>query len=246
MTGCFVVLHTPGENKIRDACALGLRTYMSSCLSELDTPTIRITSSDDVKSFLLSTPEFKLDYKGWDTEYRGSPYIKEKARPKGWQYGPIGIWASNFYAWKVFLTTDYDYLLIFENDVKVEDNFFELFSSYINELPQDWEVFHQYVPPMPFQQRAQHKPITKNTSISYQTWSNAAYAISRKGAERMIEDVSKGIYLPLDWQWFKQRNQYKTYTVSPKSPIGCSLVDVRSTYQYTDQFVDLSFLKDEL
>lgn len=245
MNGCFKVFHTPRESKIRDTCEENIRKYMSLYLPELETPTIRVSSIENVKEFLLKTPEFKIDYTGWDPYFMGQ-YNKDKARAKGWLYGAIGVWASNFYAWKNFLTTEHDYLLIFENDVILDDNFFQLFTTYLEELPEDWEVFHQYVPDTTFQQRKNAKSISDNISVSYQTWSNAVYAISRKGAERMMEEVGKGIYLPLDWQWFKQRKEYKTYTVRPKSPTGCKLANIRSSWQHNDSFVKLSFLEKDL
>jgi GR25 family glycosyltransferase involved in LPS biosynthesis len=245
MSGCFKVFHTPKESKTRDICEENIKKYMSLYLPELETPTIRITNSEQVKDFLLTTPEFKLNYQGWDPDFYGQ-YKKNEARPSGWLYGAIGIWASNFYAWKKFLATEHDYLLIFENDVILDDNFFQLFTTYLEELPEDWEVFHQYVPDTTFQQKKRAKSISDNISVSYQTWSNAVYAISRKGAERMMEEVGKGIYLPLDWQWFKQRKEYKTYTVRPKSSTGCKLANIRSSWQHNDSFVKLSFLEKDL
>jgi len=245
MNGCFLVLNTPLESKARDRCATDIRNYMLKHLDELQSPTIRISDSEGVKNFLIANPEFKLDYAGWDPFFLGK-YDKSKAKAQGWLYGAIGVWASNFYGWKNFLKTEYDYLLIFENDILLDTNFFEIFNEYVHELPEDWDVFHQYVPDTTYKQKTRNSPISKNISISYQTWSNAVYAISKKGAKKMLVDVQKGIYLPLDWQWFKQRDQYKTYTVAPKSPMGCKLANILSSYQHKDAFQNLSFLEKEL
>ena len=41
--------------------------------------------------------------------------------------GVVGVWASNFLAWKNLLESDYDAVIIFEDDAEMKDNFFEMF-----------------------------------------------------------------------------------------------------------------------
>lgn len=55
--------------------------------------------------------------------------------------GFIGLWVSTLHAFHELIESDYDSLLILEDDVKLVDNFESIFKQCLTELPDDWGMF---------------------------------------------------------------------------------------------------------
>jgi GR25 family glycosyltransferase involved in LPS biosynthesis len=135
------------------------------------------------------------------------------------------VWASNYLAYKKFLETDYDTLIIFEDDILVSKNFREIVTMYMQELMPIWDFFSFFVPDDSLfaYNEVAHDLGEEYTCRSYQQWSCAGYAVSRKGAQRAVEDVeSRGINCPVDWYIFNFRMKqeadqmkFNTFTVKP-------------------------------
>jgi GR25 family glycosyltransferase involved in LPS biosynthesis len=243
---CYTVFHIDKPDKsssdyVREHCVKKIREYVT--FDNLDSPTISIKTLDEVKSFLSSNPSFILDPKGFDPEYKRKEhyYNKEEASSKGWQLSTIGIWASSYTAYKNFLQSDYDYLLIFEDDILVKDNFMKTFLSYLKELPTSWDVFYHFNPEVNVKVR---EVISENICRPNQIWSNACYVVSRQGAKKIVESAEKepGVYLPIDWHILKQQHMFDTYTVRPRRDSACRLVSVNSTYYIFENMQDLTGL----
>lgn len=154
--------------------------------------------------------------------------------------GIIGIVASNYLAYKRFLETDKDVMFLFEDDALVSANFAQIAEQYIRELPEDWEFFTLFVPDdciqwfsypranQPWVKSNDGGPTTydlgkPNVVRSYQDWSCAGYAVSRRGAEAAVEDLeANGISDPIDWYIFNLRHlggqkYFNTYSIHPTS-----------------------------
>jgi GR25 family glycosyltransferase involved in LPS biosynthesis len=247
---CFYVFHTEEnkQNSPRNICSKNIHDFASNYFKELDSSTFKIVDDKGLTNFLNNNNRFLIDPTGWDPSHRTmlNSYKKEKASPKGWTYGALGIWASNYTAWKNFLNTEYEYLLLFEDDLFLENNFFELMSDYLSLLPNGWDVFHQYAPENSFNKSIKilegKYPICK----PYQSWSNAVYLLSRSGAKKAVLEVeSNPVFLPADWFFFKQLKLFNIYTVAPGADMGCRLLDIKSTHNGQD-FVDISHLVNDL
>jgi GR25 family glycosyltransferase involved in LPS biosynthesis len=115
------------------------------------------------------------------------------------------------------------------------------FLSYINELPTGWELYYHYNPGPAWKLTQQ---VSENLCRPYQMWSNACYAISRKGAEKAIQSAEEnpGIYLPIDWHFLKQLDKFDVYTVRPNKEVGCRLANIESTYLKFENQHDLTEL----
>ena len=114
----------------RKVCFKKVNTLLGATLQEAQTPTVSIKTLDELKAFMLEYPMVNIDGKGFDTTQAGmKKYNKEIANPTGWYLSEIGIMASHYVAWKNFLNTEYEYMLLFEDDVYVDDNFLELFAE---------------------------------------------------------------------------------------------------------------------
>ena len=212
---CFEVFHTDTGNALRNASYDGILEKMNF-LPRLGSPTYYLNTVDKAEKFVNEHPDFKINT------------VEDYCQP-GETFPPssgvVGVWASNYMAYKKFLETDYDTLLLFEDDVILSQNFRIVAERYLEELMPAWDFFSFFVPDdslFAYNPHI-HDLGDDNTCRSYQQWSCAGYAVSRKGAEKAVEDVqSQGITAPIDWYIFnfrmkQEQNQarFATYTVKP-------------------------------
>jgi GR25 family glycosyltransferase involved in LPS biosynthesis len=215
---CFEIFHTDSGNKFRNQSYDNVLSEMAG-IPRLTSPTIYLNTVEKVNQFLTDTPKFKVNT------------VEDYCQP-GETFPPssgvIGVWASNYTAYKNFLETDKDILILFEDDIVLSKNFAYILNSYLMELPEDWEFFSPFVPDDSLFAYNEMKHSFNNdylTCRSYQQWSCATYVVSRAGAKRAIENIeSMGITAPIDWYVFNFRmkqedNQIKfnTYTIKPNS-----------------------------
>ena len=223
----------------RQANAKKSKAYLKNYLPELNSETIKIDSQETLEKFLFENTEFKVDPDGYDPENFEPIYRKDESAPLGWKYGQIGIWASNYTAWINFLKTDYDYVMLVEDDVFFKEGSFEVFEECLSQLPADWEIYHFCVPKRKIMFKEQPKNINSKISFPYINDSNACYIINRKGVSKLLEQVSEGIFLPLDWHWFKQP-LFNIYATRDDIETYCDLINVQSTHWETQNFKKLS------
>lgn len=242
---CCTVFHAdkPAEKPheyIREFCVKSITSIIP--FETLDTPTVFIKNIEEVKKFLKDSPEFILDPKGYDPEHNRSnnEYDRNKANPQGWRYSTIGIWASSYTAYKNFLKSEYDYLLIFEDDMLIQNDFMDVFTTHFSELPDGWDVYYHFNAGSP----RLAKKITEHLARPNQMWSNAAYVMSRKGAEKAVQSVetAPGAYLPIDWHFLKQLNIFDIYTSQQNKYSACRLARVASSYHGLEEYKDLTGL----
>jgi GR25 family glycosyltransferase involved in LPS biosynthesis len=215
---CYEVFHTDTGNILRNKSYDGILEALSF-LPRLGSPTVYLNTADKVKSFVSQTPGFKVNT------------VHDYCQP-GETFPPsagvIGVWASNYTAYKNFLETDKDILILFEDDIILSKNFKDILNSYLMELPEDWEFFSPFVPDDSLFAYNEMKHSFNNdylTCRSYQQWSCATYVVNRAGAKRAIENLeSIGITAPIDWYIFNFRMKqedgqirFNTYTVKPNS-----------------------------
>lgn len=250
---CYKVFHINESNqeistKVRNTCVKKINKVLQN-VDILDTPTVNIKTDNEVVEFLKNNPEFKLDGKGWDPNlsqriYKTTQFKKENQQ--GWQYGPLGIWASNYTAWKNFVESDYEYALFMEDDLYIENDFLELATKYINQLPADWEIFHMYAPQPPTRKAF---AVGEDVSLPYQCWSLACYFITKEAAKKLLAEIAEenfSIYLPVDWHFFRRQDILTNmYTVRPFSNKGCRLTNVFSTYFYMQTPFDMTSLVEK-
>ena len=127
--------------------------------------------------------------------------------------GAVGLWVGTYLAYKTFLSTDADALLIFEDDVVVSKNLFKVLGYYASELPDDWDILSLLIPWDNVQAYTnQHDIINKEILCKiYQNWSTGGYMISRKAAEYTIKDIeSNGISAPIDFYLYNFRYDNQT------------------------------------
>ena len=212
----YEVFHVDTGNELRNKCTQEIIDRMGN-MPRLGSPTIYLNTKEKVEEFKAANKKFKVNT------------VHDYAQP-GETFPPsagvVGVWASNYLAYKNFLNTDKEILFLFEDDAFLSKNFYPVVSKYIQELPNDWEFCSLVVPDDSlFAYNQSHDYGAAHLCKSYQQWSCAGYMVSRRGAEAAIKDVeSRGFGAPIDWYIFNFRmkpeeNQtvFNTYTVKPNA-----------------------------
>lgn len=217
LNAAFEVFHIDTGNDHRNQSYDHILKTMRS-VDRLNSPTIYLDTKEKMEEFLKSNLSFKVNT------------VEDYAQP-GETFPPssgvVGVWASNYLAYKNFLNSDKELLFLFEDDIMLSANFMAIASFYLKELPSDWDFFSLFVPDdslFAYNEDLHH--IGKaNICKSYQQWSCASYVVTRQGAEKAVKDIeSAGISAPIDWYIFNFRmkadpNQiiFDTYTLKPKT-----------------------------
>lgn len=219
MNIAYKLFHLPRDHD-RNKLVENVHSNLLKSIKILDTDTIKISSYDDYIKFKDEHPDFNIDINGYNLDNK-----------QGWRYGEIGIWASNWLAWKNFINSDYDYLILMEDDIILNDNFLIELQNYMRQLPKDFDAFHAFCPADQNHKYNFSLDVSDEICSSYQDWSAACYIVSRTGAQRMIYFSSTGINLPLDWFMFRQKNLLKIFTLKPDAKRICDILPIESTFQ---------------
>jgi GR25 family glycosyltransferase involved in LPS biosynthesis len=188
-----------------------------SFLPRLGSETVYLNTAEKAEAFTNQTPEFKVN--------TVTDFCKpgETFPPSS---GVVGVWASTYLAYKKFLESDKKVLILFEDDIVISKNFKGIAELYMSELMPIWDFFSFFVPDDSLfaYNESEHDLSEEHICKSYQQWSCAGYAVSRRGAEKTITDIKlRGINCPIDWYIFnfrmkQEENQmrFNTFTVKPQ------------------------------
>lgn len=225
--GCFTIFHAEEntkEMKDRNVLVKKAKIQLAENFDYLETPTFIIKSQEDVKQF-YSRANMKVHPLG---------HFKT-----GWKPGELGIWASNYTAWKNFLKTDYDYVVLMEDDIVLSQDFNSKLVEYMSELPDNWDIFTVYIPEfgnVRYEKRKEDLLIGKeNICKVYQSWSCLCYVVSRRGAERLIKEVRKTVKSPIDHYLFYHRG-LNSFAIKMEKGNICSLYETKSTVQESQRY----------
>jgi GR25 family glycosyltransferase involved in LPS biosynthesis len=225
--GCFKIFHdeTPSKSmeKRNNLTASAIKTLKQS-FDQIETPTIIIKNTDDVRLFYKDS-KLKIDPLGHFGD--------------GWKPGELGIWASNYTAWQNFIESDYDYIVLMEDDIVLNTNFNEKLIEYIAELPDDWDVFTAYIPPtgnIRYKKNKESLLIDKdNVCRVYQSWSCLCYVVSKNGAKKLLKEVQKKVKSPIDNYLF-YHNKINVYTIKMEKRNICEIYATKSTVQNATKY----------
>jgi len=136
--------------------------------------------------------------------------------------GIIGCAMSHIKLWKLFLESDLDMMLVFEDDSVLCENFPDILLSGLKKNTKPWDIIflghHSY----PQYREKQSKPTmdnvvfenwTLNTRIQKSMGGTFSYIINKNGAAKMIDELSmKGCYNAIDWVMFKHPDSIILYS----------------------------------
>ena len=222
---CFKIFHDEQNANIpiRKKLVRRAKEQLIQNFEEIDTPTIVMKNTDDVKNFYKKS-KLKIYPKGFEDS--------------GWKPGELGIWASNYTAWNNFYNSKYDHLMLMEDDIQLSGNFNKMIYKYIDELPEDWDVFTVYIPRtgnVRYKNNSKDLMIGKeNVCRVYQSWSCLCYIVSKSGAEKMIRDVKNPVSRPIDHYLF-YHNKLNVYAIKLEKGNICEIYKTESTVQKVEK-----------
>jgi hypothetical protein len=168
--------------------------------------------------FFADNPEFNISWQGFKS-------------------GEVGNFASHFIAWKYLINSSMDRLLVFEDDAVLSENFIDRLNVFIEELPDDWDIFSIFVHPNQYDRY--NGDSAGNVVKAYQDWSTLCYAISRSGAKKLYDYVcSNGMDYPTDWFIFRHADEhnFNVFTLNPKCELPVVIDEsLPSLVQNTDK-----------
>lgn len=211
---CYNIFHIEGlgdssglRKKLSDKVVLAL----DGKVDRLNTNPVLINSQELYDDFINNVFNLK-------------PKIKFKL-------GEVGVWASNIVAINKFIESEYDVLMLMEDDIEINSNFYELLSEYLQSIPEDWDIFSYFVHPNQFP-RYNYSNGKDELVLAYQDWSMLCWLLTKSAAKKIIDDVDQnGIDMPIDWYIFRQPEKFKAYSLSPTARRGCELYETTSTFQ---------------
>ena len=209
----YKAFHIDGISLDRDLAVKDIKQSLSN-IEELNVSTVNYSNENEIKEFVNKFSEFKPN--------------------RNFKVGELGVWASNYQAWNEFLKSDYDALLLFEDDIKIDDNFLDGMNEYLNRLPSGWDFFSPYVHWWQSENiyNSYRDDIgDEDLCRSYQSWSLACYFISKNGIKKALEDLKNGFEDPVDWYIFKNKELFNIYTLKPGSNKYCDLLYLNTTIQ---------------
>lgn len=223
---CFKIFHIDSDAPImqtRNILTQRAIKKLKENFDDFETPTIIIKNLTDVKDF-YSNELIKIDPKGFEK--------------KGWKPGELGIWASNYIAWKNFEKSDYDSIILMEDDIVLDKNFNNKLIDYMNELPDDWDIFTVYIPEKGNVRynKANKKLFVGKENICrvYQSWSCLCYIVSKRGAKKLLEQVKNPISSPIDHYLF-YHNDLNVYAIKYERRNICEIYSTESTVQSAEK-----------
>lgn len=127
----------------------------------------------------------------------------------GFMKGEIGLWIGTITALRKFLQSQFDLLILFEDDTIPTEGEIECADTYLKHMSKRVDLFSLFTPEQDFVRygRKRHprafigKRFYDNPSRPtklYQDSCTLAYAVSRKGARRILQSVEVEIREPLD------------------------------------------------
>jgi GR25 family glycosyltransferase involved in LPS biosynthesis len=200
MNICYTIFHIDNEkNESRKDNIKFIKKIIKDDIPYFNTNTHKISNRQDLDNYYIDHKMFKIDYK--------------------LKFGEIGCIASNYNAWIDFLKTDYDIMIIVEDDAILKNNFVYNLNSFLQEAPSDFDVLSLYVHPgKQFKYESEiHDIGLENICKFYQNQSTLSYAISKNGAKKYVQFVDLGIDNPLDLFIYDENKNVKIYSLKPGS-----------------------------
>ena len=162
--------------------------------------------------------------------------------------GEIGLWISTISALKQFLSSDFDILIVFEDDVQSTSKDISTVDHYLRKSRINFDIFALYTKEAEYVRYGRKRHVwsfivknflndnPKKVTRMYQDSCCAAYAYSRKGARKLLKSVEREIRDPIDWHIF--RGKFKGKSFKPSGPKPFSMVKTQSTIQIGGLYED--------
>jgi len=167
--------------------------------NKISIPCLNAKKDGELEKFKIENPEFKF---AWD----------------GFKLGEAGNFGSHYLAWKYLKESNLNELIIFEDDILIDNSFNQKYQTAMSMLPDNYDVFSIYVDPNQYPRFDESQRISYYIAKGYQDWSTLCYVISKRGANKLCKYVEDtGFDHPTDWFIFRKghRGIFNVYTFPP-------------------------------
>lgn len=152
------------------------------------------------------------------------------------RYAEIGCWASHHMAWKSFYESEYDVVVIFEDDIKIQEGFFENLIDNLKLIPEDWDAFFALVPEGNFSYyNYRHDIGSQYVCKAYQGNWLGAYVLNKSGAKKLLDSAKGKINRPVDIHIFYSPEMLNSYSIMPNTKMFVDGVDLGTTIHAVDR-----------
>jgi GR25 family glycosyltransferase involved in LPS biosynthesis len=214
----YAILHVDTD-VLREPLYLENVDYLNSFAVNLKQPSYGIYNKEDLERYYSLDLDLNINK---NTNFR---------------YSEIGCWASHYSAWKTFLESDNEYVLILEDDIKVIPGFKEILDLRMGLLPEGWDIFSVLVPEGNFSYFVSHIHSIGSDIISktYQGNWLGAYVLNREGAKKLVDSVLLPIDRPVDIHIFYSPGMLNSYSLMPNSKMYLEGIDLGTTIHDVDR-----------
>lgn len=197
---CYKVHHVGTEE--RSINVKNAERYFANHFYKLDVESVKISTDDDLKSFLKLNPKF---------------YFSEEALETN---AEIGVIASNYKAWEAFLESDYEYLILCEDDIVINEEYFlDLFFKCLEDLPDHSNgfAFGHLKKDKNYYNQKQHDIESNYLCDLFQKQWIICYVLNKDGAKLLYDAINiNGLTTGSDYYFFDYL-YHSRYDVSRKS-----------------------------
>lgn len=181
------------------------RSILDEKIANLNTDTVGIFRKKDLDSFIDLNPNFKVSSENLE---------------KPLKYPEVGLWASNYLAINAFLESDFEYLILVEDDVMLKNVFYTKLEEYLEEMPSDWDCFLIFKPTNIFYISGyesllnEEQYYTDSLKIwkAHQSWSTGCLLLNRSGALAFKNYIESGISGAMDIFLFGSQKVMNVYS----------------------------------
>jgi GR25 family glycosyltransferase involved in LPS biosynthesis len=154
-----------------------------------------------------------------------TPKMYHKLKP-----GALGCVMSHITLWKKLVSSGNKYMIIFEDDLKLDNQFNQKLKTYLQHLPKDFDLSNLFVNPF-----IQYKTnFSKNDRLNryvkkgYPEYGTLCYIISRKGAITLLQKCIP-IYTTVDDMIANEIKNKNIITYKPIYPFSTGHTDMISS-----------------
>lgn len=211
MNIAYAILHVDKDID-REPLLIKNKEYLNSYSKDLNQKTYGIYNSEQLENYYAENVGLNID------------------RNTNFRYSEIGCWASHHMAWKTFYESDYDLVVIFEDDIEIKDGFFEDLLNKINLLPAGWDAFFALVPEGNFSYYNENHNIgSQHICRAYQGNWLGSYVINKSGAKKLLDSSKESMNRPVDIHVFYSPGLLNSYSIMPHSKMFVEGIDLGTT-----------------
>lgn len=216
---CYNIIHA-FDDPIRNTIVQNNHNLLQNNLFNLNVSSIKYT---DLDIFLQNNLDFQIST---------NPIFKFNDNltitQEEWE-GYLGHWASSYVALKNFVNSNFEYLILLEDDVILTSIFVPILQQALLELPEDWEIFivNSHKGNLT-QYRSEIHDINKKLICKrYTLFGASGLCFNKKSAQKILNEIKKGINVPADWKYYYPEFglSINCYEINPYAPTNSILAD---------------------